>query len=501
MNLQFQKNLNKTGKIFLISLSLILFTGFSSYAQSFTGEKTSWHGFDRYDFVINEKTLQIKPIKATQREGNGVAAPEKGTRRCIVVVPKQAAEGNPWSWRGCYWDHQPQSEVELLKRGFHIAYITTDPDETWDVWYKFLTEEHGLSPRPAFIGMSRGGANSFTWGTRHPDKVSAICADNPGLSQKSLMSMDSLAVYDVPILNVCGSIDPILNNTYAIQGIYHGNGGRMSVLIKDGPAHHPHSLQNPNVIADFIEQSFKEKQAETPAFAPERYKRTNFYGTKPSYQYAPAEKVWITTWGPYFTGSYNKYAFSLQGVEGSITVITPKQAAQGKPWIFRCDQPDGHSAVDLELLSRGFHIVVAPVSYNADGPLLNHWNIVYKYLTEKGFSPKPVMAGRGAATGEVYTWAIENPDKVSGIYGENPILRSSLAKIQPIDNLKPLATAKVPILHASGSLDPNLKSQTDELKKRYSGKMTVISDAGRAHYPIESNDPQKIAGLIENMVK
>ena len=48
---------------------------------------------------ISRLILQIKPIKATQREGAGVAGPEKGMRRCIVVVPKQAAEGNPWSWR------------------------------------------------------------------------------------------------------------------------------------------------------------------------------------------------------------------------------------------------------------------------------------------------------------------------------------------------------------------------------------------------------------------
>jgi hypothetical protein len=126
---------------------------------------------------------------------------------------------------------------------------------------------------------------------------------------------------------------------------------------------------------------------------------------------------------------------------------------------------------------------------------------VYDYLTGKGFSPKPVLAGRGAATGEVYVWGIENPGKVSCIYGENPILRSSLAKVQPMDNLKPLATAKVPLIHVSGSLDPNLKTQTNEVKKRYSGKMTVIVDPGRGHYPLEPNDPAKIAGLIEQTVK
>ena len=482
-------------------LLLLIFSLYPCYAQENRGEKTAWHGFDRYDYVINEETLQLTPVKATPQEGNGVKAPEKGTRRCIVVVPKQAAEGKPWTWRGCYWDHAPQAEIELLKRGFHVAYITTDPDETWDVWYKFLTKEYGLSPKPAFIGMSRGGANAYTWGTSHPDKVLAICADNPGLSQTSLMKMDQLAANDVPILNICGSIDPILHNTYAVQGLYHANGGRMSVLIKDGTAHHPHSLRNPNIIADFIEQSFAEKERPLPAFVPERNKKTAFYGAKPDYRYAESEQVWITQWGPYFTSSYDKYSFSLRGVEGSVSVILPKQAAPGNPWVYRCDQPDGHSTVDLELLAQGFHIVVAPVPYNADGPILDHWNIVYDYLVEKGFSSKPVLAGRGAATGEMYVWAIENPAKISCIYGENPILRSSLAKVQPMDNLKPLAAAKIPIIHACGGLDPNLKAQTNEVKKRYAGKMTVIIDRDRGHYPVEPNEPAKIATLIIQSVK
>src|SRR5271154_927580 len=86
-------------------------------------EKTSWHGFDRYDFLLDEQTLAIKPIKAQDDEKDGIKHNLAGQRRCILVVPKNAAPGHPWSWRGCYWDHQPQAEVELLKRGFCIAYV------------------------------------------------------------------------------------------------------------------------------------------------------------------------------------------------------------------------------------------------------------------------------------------------------------------------------------------------------------------------------------------
>src|SRR5947209_7370752 len=87
----------------------------------FEGERTAWHdGFDRYDFIMDGATLAITPFKGSATEGFGIREPTSGNRRCVVICPKQPAPGNPWSWRGCYWDHQPQTEIELLRRGFHI---------------------------------------------------------------------------------------------------------------------------------------------------------------------------------------------------------------------------------------------------------------------------------------------------------------------------------------------------------------------------------------------
>jgi pimeloyl-ACP methyl ester carboxylesterase len=169
---------------------------------TFQGDKIDWHGFDRSDFVMDKQTLAITPFKAPAGEQSGeLGNSDQGQLRCVVVVPKQAAPGKPWSWRGVYWNHQPQAEVELLKRGFHITYISVDPkpgsltgftmDELmdqlgmsraalteWDAWYAYLTGRYGLSKKPAFIGMSRGGIFEFSWGTANPDKVSCIHADN-----------------------------------------------------------------------------------------------------------------------------------------------------------------------------------------------------------------------------------------------------------------------------------------------------------------------------------
>ena len=131
----------------------------------FEGE-TTWHdAFERYDYLMDEASFAITPFKPPDSEKFAVGSPPKGQRRCIVVVPKQAAPGHPWSWQACYWDHEPQTEVELLRRGFHIAFITPDPGKEWDEWYAWLTEKHGLSKKPAFVGMSKGGVNEYDWTT------------------------------------------------------------------------------------------------------------------------------------------------------------------------------------------------------------------------------------------------------------------------------------------------------------------------------------------------
>jgi pimeloyl-ACP methyl ester carboxylesterase len=473
--------------------------------RPFTGEKTTWHdGFDRYDFMMDEETLDIKPAKAPEDASYGTGAPVKGQRRCIVVVPKNVASGTPWSWRGCYWDHEPQTEIELLKRGFHIAYITADvslkPDKKWDAWYAFLTEQHGFSKKPAFIGMSRGGEYAYTWATTNPDKVSCIYADNPGANRDMLMRLRDLAANDVPLLHVCGSIDPALGRASSvIENIYQQWGGRITVMIKEGAGHHPHSLRDPKPLADWIEGNLKPAGGTPPAFVPGKFTKTSFYSAESFYRDYSKEGTYIACRGPGFTECYDRYAFDLTGVEGTINVVVPKTAAEGNPWVFRADTVSRESVVDLALLAKGFHIVVGPVPYNADGPSRAHWDTVYRHLTERGFSRKPVLEGAGGAAGEAYAWAIENPNKVACVYGENPVLRSHMAKTPPLDNLAPLAKAGVPLLHVCGGLDPWLNDQTRVVEKRYQelgGQITVIVKEGEGHFPTAPRDPKPVVDFI-----
>ena len=488
--------------LFVVSSAAVAGEG----TPSFDGEKTAWHGFDRYDFLMDQATLALKPIKAAADERNGIKGQVKGQWRCVVVIPNEPAPGNPWSWRGCYWDHEPQTEVALLKRGFHIAFVNADPGKAWDAWYAFLTEKHGLAKKPAFIGMSRGGVNEYLWGTANPDKVACIYADNPALRAKSLQKIGELAKNDVPLLHICGSLDFLLQqHSLAAENAYRQLGGRISMMIKEGAAHHPHSLRDPQPIVEWIVQSVQQPGERAPAFVGKRFTRSYYYGSDETYTSFPKEKTYAICRGPLFTECYERYDVKTDSPWGitAMTVVVPKTVAPGKPWVFRADRIGRNAEViDLALLAKGFHIVAAPVTAQS-GPVRAQWDVVYKLLTDNGFSRKPVMEGAGTAAGEAYAWAIENPDKVSCIYGENPSLRSLMSKEPPIDHLAPLAKAGVPLIHVCGSLDPWLDSQTRVVEKRYKelgGPMTVIIKEGEGHFPLAPRDPKAVVDLITKSV-
>jgi hypothetical protein len=476
--------------ILLTSRSLLAADGY----VPFDGAKTTWHGFDRYNYLMDDATGDVKP--ATQ----GATG-----RQCIVVVPKQPAAGYPWSWRGCYWDHEPQTEVELLKRGFHIAFVAPDggrQGKAWDSWYKFLTEKHGMAKKAAFIGMSKGGANEFNWGVVNPDKVACIYADNPGVYEEDFAKIPELVKHDVPLLLIGGTEDSLLRlNALAVEDIYHHEGGLVTAIIKEGHAHHPHSLQNPKPIADWIEQHMTRSTANQPAFVDAKnYRKEYYYSLEPSYVFLKEESTYATARGPGFTECYDHYYANNPGTFRSdgISIVVPKTVAPGKPWMFTGDLIERDSTVEQALLAKGYHIVIARLG--GGGAEQKRWDDTYKLLVDNGFSSKPVLKGTGPKAGEAYAWAVANPGKVSCIYARNPLMRSLMAgKAQPINNLAALAKASVPVLHDCGASDPWLESQTRVVEKRYKelgGKITVIVRAGEGHFPLSPKDPKSVVDFI-----
>jgi predicted esterase len=491
--------------VVVIVLSVLLAnpaTTLADGAAGFDGPKTLWHGFDRYDFTIDPLTMEIKPFVPPTSEGDGIEGDTAGKIRCVVVAPKSAAAGHLWSWRGDYWNHEPQAEIELLNRGFFIAYVGQDPGAAWDAWYSFLVSKHGFSKKPAFVGMSKGGVCAYQWAVRHPDQVGCIYADNPALYPQDLEKVHLLAEADVPLLHVCGSFDYLLvHHTLQVEDIYHQLGGRITVMIKEGLPHHPHSLLDAKPIADWIEQNTQTNAGEGFSLPNTILVKSHFYGFANSFKLFPEDKVYITCRGPGFTDCYDRY--DVEEKDWSITgaaIILPKSAAPRNPWIFRADRidPNEPSSVDLGLLAKGFAIVAAPVDTET-GPTQEQWDETYRLMIEKGFAKRPALEGFGAGAGEAYAWALNNADKVSCIYAANPLLKSVMYPKVSFDNLEPLCNAQIPLLHVCGSLDPLLKENSQKLEQGYKklgGRITVILEDGVGHYPLGPIDPQPVVNFI-----
>lgn len=241
---------------------------------TFPGTVSDWNGFKKYDFTVDGKPV-------------------------LVVVPHQPAPGRPWVWHGEFFGHKPAPDVALLGRGFLIAYMKV-PDmlgspqavKHWNAFYRELTTKHGLSAKPALVGLSRGGLYCYNWAIANPDKVSCIYADAPVCDFKSwpggkgkgkgdpknwalvlklwnfkdeaaalqakvnpIDNLAPLAQHKVPLLHVYGDADDVVpweENTGIIAQRYKELGGDITLIGKPGVGHHPHGLDDSTPIVEFI---------------------------------------------------------------------------------------------------------------------------------------------------------------------------------------------------------------------------------------------------------
>jgi pimeloyl-ACP methyl ester carboxylesterase len=68
-------------------------------------------------------------------------------------------------------------------------------------------------------------------------------------------NLEPLAKARVPLLHVVGDADtvvPVAENTAIVENRYKELGGTIQVIVKKGVGHHPHSLDDPTPIVDFI---------------------------------------------------------------------------------------------------------------------------------------------------------------------------------------------------------------------------------------------------------
>ena len=139
---------------------------------AFGAEKMAWIIFDylkreRVDFDIEKKISA--PVRVGNFHGYKQLNFKANGASCIIVKPKKPAKGLPWVWRARFFGHEPQADLALLEKGFHIAFCNVanlfgnkTAVERWNKYYSFLTEA-GLAKKPVLEGMSRGGLIIYNW--------------------------------------------------------------------------------------------------------------------------------------------------------------------------------------------------------------------------------------------------------------------------------------------------------------------------------------------------
>ena len=236
-------------------------------------KESLWNGYKRLDFSF---------------EG----------RECILVLPAYASEGKNWLLKTEYFGAFPAFEIEMLSRGWHLAYIKNVTrwciDEDLDLkerFASFLHTEYGLSPKCVPVGMSCGGLIGCKFAAKYPHRVSLLYLDAPvmnllscpanvgraegrmldefisatGITLSKLLSyrehpidkMPVLLKKNIPIVLVYGDSDtvvPYYENGMLLEKYYRSKGGNILVIGKAGCGHHPHGLEDNSPIIEFIEK-------------------------------------------------------------------------------------------------------------------------------------------------------------------------------------------------------------------------------------------------------
>lgn len=226
---------------------------------------------------------------------------------------------------------------------------------------------------------------------------------------------------------------------------------------------------------------------------------------------------------------FDQYTFAYQDREA--IVVCPKHAATGNPWIWRPAFFGAFASVDEELLRRGFHVAYYDLTHLYGSPRARksgtdfYWNMVRMY----GLSPKVTLEGFSRGGLFAYNWAADHPDKVACIYVDAPVCnvfswpgRSpenaglwkglleewGLADDQmnsfsgnPIDRLKPLADAGIPVICVCGDSDKVVPFSENSaiVRQRYTAMgapFELILKPGVDHHPHSLSDPAPVVDFI-----
>ena len=216
-----------------------------------------------------------------------------------VVIPDHPLPDRRFAWRTEFFGAFDYADMALLDKGYYLVHYAI-PDmygapkaiELMEDFYKVLTEELHLGKRAVMIGLSRGGLYAYNFALAHPDQVACLYIDAPvldirswpggkftgpgeercwkeclehyGLTEETAMTFTGgpidhtreIAEAGIPVILVAGAKDelvPYAENGALLEERLTADGGQIKTIVKPDCGHHPHSLEDPAEIIEFIE--------------------------------------------------------------------------------------------------------------------------------------------------------------------------------------------------------------------------------------------------------
>lgn len=229
---------------------------------------------------------------------------------------------------------------------------------------------------------------------------------------------------------------------------------------------------------------------------------------------------------------FERKDFSVSG--RAALLVSPKIPAKDKPWIWRTEFFGHEPQADKALLEKGYSVAYMDVQNMFGAPVaLDLMDQFYDHLlSQYQLAPKVVLEGFSRGGLFALNWAARHPGRVASIYLDAPVCdfkswpggkgkgpgspnnwvlclrayglteeQAMNYKLNPVDNLKPLADAKIPILSVCGDADLTVPfdENTKVIEERYKelgGEILVIAKPGVDHHPHSLVDPTPIVDFI-----
>jgi lysophospholipase L1-like esterase len=188
--------------------------------------------------------------------------------KATIVRPYRVAAGRPIAWRADQFGEQPQTDIALLQRGYHVVWVETpsggDSTKNWDSAHTFF-KGNGLTGKITLIAMGAAGLPGYFWASAHPEAFAVFYGDSAQLTRHQDLRPAHFAKAGIAIILVVGKKDVEvlpegeINLTPSpseiadqLEKSYKELGGTIEVIRKPDAGLKPYSLPNPEPIVQFI---------------------------------------------------------------------------------------------------------------------------------------------------------------------------------------------------------------------------------------------------------